>query len=190
MKFLALFLIMLPLLATAEERASECRREISVAEFAADRNSGCFLEIYEPDSLMYIMEPLNVGDKAMTVNMGRKLPTAAEDFMTNTPIRFYSSNGENAGRGDHWPYADFRRVNRNKVSFGNPFNATVEISPLPAGQKRVTITRRSGPKAVFLCKPFPDDNCDNPAIVESNMPKEIRDFVPPQRAAGSETLPQ
>lgn len=190
MKFLALFFIMLPLLATAEERASECRREIPVAEFAADRNSGCFLERYDHQSLMYIMEPLNIGDKALTVNMGSKLPTTAEDFMKNIPIRFYNASGENAGRGDHWPYADVRRINRNKVSFGNPFNAIVEITPLTAGQKRVTITRRSGEVAIFLCKPYPDDNCDNPAIVESNMPKELRDFVPATRATGSETLPQ
>lgn len=186
--FLILFIV--PLLATAEERSPECRREIPVAEFAADRNSGCFLERYEPNSLMYIMEPLNVGDKALTVNLGKKLPTTAEDFLKNIPIRFYSATGENSGRGDHWPYADVRRVNRRKVSFGNPFNATVEISLLPAGQKRVTITRRSGPVAVFLCKPFPDDNCDNPAIVESNMPKELEEYIRSQRSEGPQTLPQ
>ncbi len=138
---------------------------------------------------MYVNALLKVGDKAMSLG-NQKLPTSAEDFMKNMMIRFYDVNGEISGQGDHWPYADPRRINRNKVSFGRPFEATVEITPLQAGHKRVTIKKRSGPTAVFLCKPFPDDNCDNPAIVESNMPKEIRDFTPAPASNGQQVISQ
>ncbi len=174
MKFLSIiFLITLPLLATAEEKPLDCRTEVSIRDFVADRDLGCFVESFQEGVFTSLFAPLSAGDKALTngPGMGQKTPTVAEDFQKNISMAFFGEAAED--RGMHWPYAEpLRRVRNGSVTFDAPFNATVHVARIARGQKRVTITRNS--KVVtFLCREDQTRQCDHPAIVNTNQAKEV-----------------
>ncbi len=193
MRFLLnfIFITTFPLLATAGETVLACKEEVSLQEFVADRETGCFVESFQEGVLMYIMAPLNVGDKALSIEPGgNKIPSVAEDFQKNGMIGFYNQQGEDSAQGMHWPYAEPSRVRNGSVTFGNPFRATVKVTTISAGQKRVLITKEN--KSVsFLCKEDCDKQCNHPAIVNTDAPKVVpTDSVNSPAARGSQTTQQ